>query len=83
MTVREELHRLVDELPPSETRAAKRFLEYLRLLGTDPMVRALVDAPEDDEETTAEEDQGAAEAWQQYLRGEAMSAEEAKRALLP
>ena len=81
MTIKEELHRLVDELPESESHAAKRFLEYLRNMG-DPMMRSLMEAPEDDEPTTPEEDKGAAEAWQEYLRGEAISAEEAKRELL-
>lgn len=81
MTIKEELHRLVDELPDSESHAAKRFLEYLRNMG-DPMMRALMEAPEDDEPTTPGEDKGAEEAWQEYLRGEAISAEEAKRELL-
>lgn len=83
MAIRDELHRLVDELPPGEARAAKRFLQYLLLVGSDPMLRALTAAPLDDEGTTQEEDAGAEEAWQQYLRGEAISAEEAKRASLP
>jgi hypothetical protein len=81
MTIKEELHRLVDELPESESHAAKRFLEYLRNMG-DPMMQALMEAPYDDEPTTPEEDQGADEAWQEYLRGEAISAEEAKHELL-
>jgi len=81
MTIKEELHRLVDELPDSESHAAKRFLEYLRNMG-DPVLRALMEAPMDDEPTTPEEDKGAEEAWQEYLRGEAISAEEAKRELL-
>jgi hypothetical protein len=81
MTTREELHRLIDELPECEMHAARRFLEYLRNMG-DPVLRSLMEAPEDDEPTTPEEDQGAKEAWQEYLRGEAISAEEAKRELL-
>jgi hypothetical protein len=81
MTTKKDLHRLVDELPESEVPAAKRYLEYLRNLG-DPMTQALMEAPCDDEPTTPEEDAAAAEAWQEYLRGEALSAEEAKRELL-
>lgn len=81
MTTKEELYRLVDELPENELHAAKRFLEYLRNMG-DPMLQALMEAPYDDEPTTPEEDEGAREAWQEYLRGEAISAEEAKRELL-
>jgi hypothetical protein len=80
-TIRNDLYRLVDELPDSELHAARRFLEYLRNLG-DPVLRAAMEAPEDDEPTTPEEDQGAEEAWQAYLRGEAISAEEAEREFL-
>ena len=63
MPVKEDLHRLIDELP-----VAKRYLEYLRNMG-DPLVRALMEAPEDDEPTTPEEDKLAEEAWQEYLGG--------------
>ncbi|MBI4491977.1 MAG: hypothetical protein HY690_04205 [Chloroflexi bacterium] len=83
MTAKEKLHRLVEEVPGSEVHTAERFLEYLRLVGSDRMLRALLAAPEDDEPTTPEDDQGAEEAWREYLRGEALSAEQAKRALLP
>ncbi len=70
MTIKDELYRLVDELPEGEWHAAKRYLEYLRNMG-DPLLQALMAAPYDDEPTTPEEDKGAAEAWQEYLRGEA------------
>ena len=81
MTIKDELHRLVDELQTRELHGAKRYLEYLRNMG-DPVLRTLMEAPEDDEPTTPEEDKGAEEAWQEYLRGEAISADEAKRELL-
>ena len=81
MITREELRHLVDELPESELDTARRFLRYLRDT-VDPLVRTLLEAPEDDEPTTPEEDESAREAWQEYLRGEAISAEEAKRELL-
>ena len=81
MTIKDELHRLVDELPARELHGAKRYLEYLRNMG-DPVLRSLMEAPEDDEPTTPEEDEGAEEAWQEYLRGEGISMEEAKRDLL-
>ncbi len=80
-TSKKELYRLVDVLPESELHAAKRFLEYLRSM-SNPVVRAMIEAPEDDETTTPEEDQGAKEAWQEHLRGDSVSAEEAKRELL-
>jgi hypothetical protein len=76
MAAREQIHRLVDELPDNELDAAKRYLQYLRDQG-DPFARALAAAPLDDEETSAEEDASAREAWDK--RHEAISAEEARR----
>ncbi len=82
MTTKENLRRVVDQLPDSELDAALRYLEYLRDT-SDPLVRGLLDAPVDDEPTTLEEDARASEAWKEYLDGEAVSAEEAKQELLP
>ncbi len=79
---REDLHKLVAQIPEDEIAAAGRYLQYLRDVG-DPFVRALFEAPFDDEPTTPEEDEGAEEARQEYLRGEVLSAEEAKKLLLP
>ena len=78
MIAKDWVHRVVDELPESELLAALRFLEYLRDVGGDPMVRALMEAPEDDEQITPEEAQGADEAWQEYLRGKARPWEEVR-----
>jgi len=61
-----ELHRLIDELPDNATAQAARLLRTLR----DPLMQVLLDAPEDDEPTMPEEDAGAAEAREQYRRGE-------------
>ncbi|HLF03723.1 MAG TPA: hypothetical protein VI855_00675 [Dehalococcoidia bacterium] len=80
MTIKDELHRLVEELPEGELQSAKRFLEYLRNMG-DPLLQALMAAPYDDEPTTPEEDKGAEEAWQEYLRGEARPWEEVRKEL--
>jgi len=82
MATKAELHKLVDALPESDLSAAKRFLEEL-LQRRDEMEQALDSAPDDDEPSTPEEDAAADEAWQEYLRGEALSAEEAKQRLLP
>lgn len=76
MAAREQIHRLVDELPDDELDAAKRYLQYLRDQG-DPFARLLANAPLDDEETTPEEDASAREAWDK--RHESISAEEARR----
>lgn len=80
MTIKDELHRLVDELQTRELHGAKRYLEYLRNMG-DPVLRTLMEAPEDDEPTTPEEDKGAEEAWQEYLRGEARPWEDVREEL--
>lgn len=81
MTTKQRLHQLVDELPETEIYVATRLMEALKQTA-DPLLHALRNAPIDDEPTTPEEDAGAAEAWQEYLRGESISAEEAKRRLL-
>ncbi|MCI0438400.1 MAG: hypothetical protein L0177_04635 [Chloroflexi bacterium] len=81
MTTKEELHRLVDELPDSELQTAMRFLEYLRDTVGDPFLKALAAAPEDDEPDSPDEKEGAEEAWQEYLRGEAQPWEEVRKEL--
>lgn len=82
MTVRDDLHRLVDTLTERELAEAHRLLESLRDVADDPLTRALDTAPVDDEPTTPEEDREAADAWDEYLREGGMSAEEAKRTFL-
>ena len=79
--VKDILHRLADELADEDLRPAKRFLDYLRDMG-DPLLRTLMEAPIDDEPVTPEEEVAVREAWEEYLRGETISAEEAKRELL-
>jgi len=76
MTIKEDLHRLVNELPKKELPVAKRYLEYLRNMG-DPVLRTFMEAPEDDEEETAMIE----EARQEYLRGEARPWEEVREEL--
>ena len=82
MTTRDELHSLIDTLPEAGLEGARRYLEALKQADGDPAYAQLLLAPEDDEPTTPEEDEGAEDAWEEYLRGEAISAEEAKRRLL-
>ena len=76
MTIKEDLHRLVDELPKKELPVAKRYLEYLRNMG-DPVLRSFMETPEDDEEETAMIE----EARQEYLRGKARPWEEVREEL--
>jgi hypothetical protein len=78
MTVKEALHQLVDELPDSELLPARRFLEYLRQIGSDRVLRALLEAPADDEPLTAEDCAALDEAWQEFRRGEGIPDEQLK-----
>ena len=70
MSLKEDVHRLVDALPESELPAAYRYLRQLHSeQADDPVMRFLITAPTDDELSDSE-DEGVAEAWQEYLRGE-------------
>lgn len=82
MTEKERLHSLVEELPEPEVHAALRFVEYLRREATDPVARALREAPYDDEPLTADDlaELGAAELDRQ--EGRVVSHDEARRKLL-
>jgi hypothetical protein len=71
MTVKAKLHRLVDALPASEVAAAQRYLEYLRDLGSDPVLRALAAAPFDDEPLTNVATRAIAVARSEIARGKA------------
>jgi len=82
VTVREELHVLIDALPEHELSTVRRFL----LSVTPPLDKLgafLAAAPEDDEPSTVEQDAAAAEAREALRRGERVSADEVKRSLLP
>ena len=57
---RERLRCLVEFVPEAELRAAERYLEFL--VGPDPLIRALVNAPWDDEPVTEEERKAVEEA---------------------
>lgn len=78
--VRETLHRIVDELPDNELRAAKRYMEYLRNM-SDPLVRKLAEAPYDDEPETEEERAAVEEAYEDFEAGRVYTSEEVKREL--
>ena len=78
MTVKEELHRLIEELPDDELYGAKRYLEYLRNM-SDPVFRAFLEAPLDDEPETAKERAAVAEAYQDLAEGKVVPFNEIKR----
>ena len=69
MTVKEELHHLIDKLPDSEMHAALRYIEYLHDLSGDPMLRALREAPLDEEPLGAEQAAESESAWRDYVAG--------------
>ena len=73
MTVRERLHRIVDELPEADAERALRALERWR---DDPVALALAAAPFDDEPETAEERAAVEQARDEVRRGDVVSAEE-------
>lgn len=79
-TDRETLHRLVEELPDGDLHAAKRFLAYLRDMG-DPVLRAFLEAPEDDEPETEEERLAVEQAKEEIRQGKGIPWEEVKREL--
>jgi hypothetical protein len=73
MTSRDTLHRLVDSLPDSALSEAERYL--LALETTDPVLRAALLAPYDDEPETDEERAGVLEARTEAARGELVDVE--------
>jgi len=80
MTTREELYRLVNQLPEGTLDGARRVL-VAYMAQYDPVLKALMEAEEDDEPSTPEEDQEALEAWEEYKRGVGKPWEEVKRGL--
>lgn len=76
MTTKERLHKLVDELSEQE---AERALSLVEKEHEDPVIAALRDAPEEDEEITAEEEAAAAEGRADIAAGRTISHEEMLR----
>ena len=86
MSNRDELHRLIDELPDG---LAGEVLDFVQFLGQkeakrsrDAALAALRAAPLDDEPDTEAERAEAAEAWADYKREGGISSSEARRRLL-
>lgn len=80
---RDAIRQLVDDLDESDLPTAERLLRALRDSGgeTDPVLRALENAPLDDEPETEEERTAAAEARAEADRGDLITHEEALRRL--
>lgn len=81
MTTKAELHYLIDSLPDQELPAVQWFLDYVHA-HSDPVLRALRNAPADDEETSVAEEQLVQEARTEVARGEVSSWEVVKQRLL-
>lgn len=77
MTTKERLHHLVDLLPESEEQTAARILEALAATA-DPVLRAHLLAPDDDESGDDDLDGGLTEARSE----DSISHEEARQRLL-
>lgn len=80
MSDRGTLHRLVDSLPEEDLTTASRLLVGLTVTA-DPLARALLLAPADDEPDTDDDDGGLTEARREFARGEGISTEELEREL--
>lgn len=78
---REDLHRIIDEIPEGELAGVHRYLRYVRDVGQDPVRRALDNAPLDDEPETEEEKMAVEEAKADFKAGRTMSTDELKREL--
>lgn len=77
---RKALHRLIDDLPEQDLPVAVRVLEGLRAT-SDPVLRALLTAPLDDEPDEDDADGGLSEARREAHEGKGISHEEVKREL--
>jgi hypothetical protein len=80
MCQRATLHRLIDSLPEEDLTTAGRLLVGLTMTA-DPVERALLLAPVDDEPDTDDDDGGLTEARRELARGEGISTEELEREL--
>jgi hypothetical protein len=82
MVTREDLHRLVDEIPDCGLEEARRYLGALHEAGGDPVLAQLLLAPEDDEDETPEEAKRIAEAYEDVRARRIFDHDEARRRLL-
>jgi hypothetical protein len=79
---RVHLHELVDALPERDLDTVHHVLRGLLALDGDPVLNALLNAPEDDEPVTPEEEAAVQRARAEIAAGRVYSHEEAKRILL-
>ena len=77
MATRDDLHRLISDLPESELETVRGFI----VRRIDPVERALMDSPLDDEPETDEERAAVAKAQEAYARGDVVADEDLDREL--
>jgi hypothetical protein len=82
MTTKQDLHRLVDELPDAAVATAARVLRELKADEVPDLPAFLRDAPWDDESIDAEEAAGVREALEDIRQGRLLSHEQARKLLL-
>ena len=80
MTTKDYLHELINRLPENSTDAAGHFLEYLADTD-DPVLRALWEAPIDDEPLSDEDRASLAAGWEDIKAGRIVTLEEVEREL--
>lgn len=78
---REELHRILDQIPEEEIPGVRRYLKYIRDVAIDPVRRALENAPLDDEPLADEERERLHSAEEDFKHGRTLSMNEVKREL--
>jgi hypothetical protein len=66
VSTREKAHKLLDELPESEI---EPVVEFIASRGGDPLLRLLENAPEEDEDISAEEEAAVQEARDEIAAG--------------
>ncbi|HVC34566.1 MAG TPA: hypothetical protein VNL16_13735 [Chloroflexota bacterium] len=79
ITSRERLHQLVDRLPADQLDAARRALD--QVVAADPVLHALLTAPEDDEPLTDADRAALEEARADIAAGRLIPHEQVKREL--
>ena len=84
MTIREQVHQLVDALPDAELETAGRVLAGLSALSlSSPAASALAKAPADDEPVTARDAKAIAEGEHDFERGRVFTTAELRAHLGP
>lgn len=67
---KEDLYKIINDIPDRELVSALRYLQYLRDIGEDPVLRSLNAAALDEEPLTVQEAQASDASWRSYLNGD-------------